>query len=311
MLGRLDSKLIKSNSDSSNFLANKLTNKPNFSSDSQERIYEVQVQLPQLGHELLSGDDFRNQKVMKKHLSSYKVLESPGKGSFVAFVGTHKNNKSLIVSFRGTKNLDNVVTDILIVKTDFEGPPSCGKLKVSLGFLTGFDSLKKAMFEEIKAQTLKNDGITQIIFTGHSLGGAMTTLAATEYLKRRELKEEGFQIPRVSLITFGGPRVGSRLLSQCLNINLYHNFRVIYGSDIVTTVPTASSDNKENSYAHTGTEIRYAKKDWRKAQLQEKHLDTAAKSGLGISGLFALSDHTTYLKIDSGSIWTAIHSLDK
>ena len=67
MLGRLDSKLIKSNSDSSNFLANKLTNKPNFSSDSQERIYEVQVQLPQLGHELLSGDDFRNQKVMKKH----------------------------------------------------------------------------------------------------------------------------------------------------------------------------------------------------------------------------------------------------
>jgi hypothetical protein len=311
MLGKLDSKLVKSNSDSSNFLANKLTTKPSFSSDSQERIYEVQVQLPQLGHELLSGDDFRDKEVMKHYLSSYKVLESPGKGSFVAFVGTHKNNKSLIVSFRGTKNMHNVVTNIIIIKSDFKGPPSCGKLRVSQGFLLGFETLKKAMFEEIKAQTLKNNGITQIIFTGHSLGGAMTSLAATEYLRRRELKEIGFQIPRVSAITFGAPRVGNRLFSNCLNTNLYHNFRVIYGKDIVTTVPPALSENKENSYTHTGTEIRYYKKNWEEAHLQEKHLDTAKKGLSIISGLFALSDHTTYKKIESGSIWAAIHSLDK
>ena len=83
--------------------------------------------------------------------------------------------------------------------------------------------------------------ITRILVTGHSLGGAMATLAAadlaahalphmaTHYAPRRP--------PRLTLMSFGAPRVGNHVYARLHDALVPDSFRVISDGDLVTAVP--------------------------------------------------------------------------
>jgi len=68
-------------------------------------------------------------------------------------------------------------------------------------------------------------------FTGHSLGGALATLAADQYGSGAEL------------YTFGSPRVGDRTFADHFRVNAY---RFVNNDDVVTKVPLPGS------YRHVG-----------------------------------------------------------
>ena len=78
-----------------------------------------------------------------------------------------------------------------------------------------------------------------VFFTGHSLGGALATLAAVE---------ARLQMPtvKVSLYTFGCPRVFSKGMSNVVDQLLPRCFRVVVDGDIVAGVPVFG-------YRHVGT----------------------------------------------------------
>jgi predicted lipase len=95
------------------------------------------------------------------------------------FLGYSQKLKSIIVSFRGTRNIKNWIQDLEFAKPDFpfEGAPE--NSKVHFGFLEAWTYLKPQVVEGVLLLVQKYPNSTLLI-TGHSLGGAISTLCSTD-----------------------------------------------------------------------------------------------------------------------------------
>lgn len=110
--------------------------------------------------------------------------------------------------------------------------------KVHGGFLHVYNLNRLIVRDQVKAYL---DRGWQIIFTGHSLGGAVATLAMLDNAAEFDIPDS-----RVSLITFGSPRVGDESFMDHVNenyldCNMKRMVSVSYdgATDVVTTVPSA------------------------------------------------------------------------
>lgn len=130
-----------------------------------------------------------------------------------ALVKPQAGNSYRIVVFRGSHDLRDWLTNFDVRPVDC----STGG-KAHEGFLNALESVWKKLSE-----LLGNDDSSPVFFTGHSLGGALATLAAALYGRRCQL------------YTFGSPLVGDGKFSAALqNASSY---RIVNNRDIVATVP--------------------------------------------------------------------------
>lgn len=150
------------------------------------------------------------------------------------------DDKTIIVAFRGTQ-VDNFWAAILDVVTDSRfilvSDGSGGN--VHQGFQDSLFVVWTAVRDYLNQ--LLNGGNRTLWFTGHSLGGALATLAAD-----RAVRELGCNVQ--GLYTYGSPRVGDggfgkRFAAGGLIKNIY---RFINNSDIIARVPP------EILYTHVG-----------------------------------------------------------
>ena len=132
-----------------------------------------------------------------------------------------------VLAFRGTENLRDWLTNISIGPKDLEGGG-----QVHDGFMQGLNSVWPRIDEELRGLRCP------VYFTGHSLGGALATIAAA----RR---------PPRALYTFGSPRVGNAEFVARLSCPV---FRLVHGTDLVTEVPT----EEPLRYRHAGDRIHIA-----------------------------------------------------
>jgi hypothetical protein len=141
----------------------------------------------------------------------------------LAISKSNTNEETLWVAFRGTKNINDVLTDLTIYPT-----------LTSSGMVhKGFS--KRA--SELPYDTLMNEFKTtneyrkRLIFTGHSLGGSVAHLCAIFNLANKSFKEN----PPIYSIAFGSPFCGNRTVAEDLikrNLN-NHFLTIINSSDIV------------------------------------------------------------------------------
>jgi len=157
-----------------------------------------------------------------------------------------ETEKHVWLSFRGTNNLKNVVTDALISQTDFYDNG-----KVHLGFYKAWKSIKNATYRQLDLQNNQK----RITLTGHSLGGSLAHLAAFE-LAYKEKANVG------SLITVGQPAVGDKeFAKQSFSLVFQKNsqtrqyFRVYYYWDPVVYLPPSGTFVKIRWY-QTGTKVQ-------------------------------------------------------
>jgi hypothetical protein len=137
------------------------------------------------------------------------------------------------VVFRGTLGFQDMVSDARLLAVRWQG-----KGHVHLGFKEALDSAwphLEARLKEIRQP---------VFFTGHSLGGALATLAAARTLNSPELNSPA------AVYSFGSPRVGDEAFGRVF-ADLFH-CRVVNDHDIVTTVPPAFSLPLFPVYQHTG-----------------------------------------------------------
>ena len=118
-----------------------------------------------------------------------------------------------VLSFRGTEVTEK--SDVLADLKAGKNIEACGG-KVHVGFKGEINKVWPAIEKAIA-------NIDMLYVTGHSLGAAMATIAASR-----------MQLKVTALITFGSPRVGNQEFVNSLNVTHY---RVQNNCDDVTKVP--------------------------------------------------------------------------
>lgn len=155
----------------------------------------------------------------------------PGTQGLIIF---HQN--VVFIGFRGSeKKFNDWFTNFTVSKKssqDYKGKIHDFQGKIHRGFLEAFHAIvpengvTNADFEKIIAEIRGK----QIWLTGHSLGGALASVAAS-YLLSRDIDIEG-------IYTFGAPRVGDPEYRDFLNESLtYKHWRFMNENDLVPDLP--------------------------------------------------------------------------
>lgn len=164
-----------------------------------------------------------------------KYIDDIRNGLQVA-VCVNSTAKQIVLSFRGSDEEYDWIANAKTFKSQLNG-----NIFVHTGFKQLINSHKKTL------NTVVDELLTQyhdfsISLTGHSLGGALSTLFG--YLTAVRLAEQG---TTVSVISFASPRVGNYYFRQacdsCANLSIT---RVTFRRDVVTAMPMIN-------YYHAGS----------------------------------------------------------
>mmetsp|Transcript_9465 Transcript_9465/g.18136 ORF Transcript_9465/g.18136 Transcript_9465/m.18136 type:complete len:382 (+) Transcript_9465:17-1162(+) len=175
------------------------------------------------------------------------------------YVGMDALSRRVIVAFRGTDSLDQIANEVLHHSlVPYPGLPDGAR--VNQFFYVATAALQPTLVT-ILSSLLKACPGCDLIFTGHSLGGAMAMLSA-------------FMASSISgghplaVYTFGQPRVGNHALAKHINAVLPLLFRVVNAADVIPHVPQCTvrsggkCDETTNGYYHAGTELWFPYGDY-------------------------------------------------
>lgn len=158
-------------------------------------------------------------------LDGWALLRWLDAGTTQGFVASRYDGGDVAVVFRGTTGED-VLTDLRAHKVS-HGWGSWPKGRVHAGFKAALDPVWSQLSAVLlDLRRLRPRGIA-VWFAGHSLGGALATLAAARV--RTEML-----CPVAGLVTFGCPRVGDLDFVEDLSRELEGRvWRIVNNSDIV------------------------------------------------------------------------------
>jgi len=179
--------------------------------------------------------------------SGFKVLSllsDTGKNTF-GYVGYSSKLNEIIVAFRGTvsSSIKNWVEDLSAFKgwSDVDG---ISDARAESGFESAYKPLKPQMLSAVSA-AVQQYPTASITVTGHSLGGAMSTLAAVDLTQG-----EGYS--DITHYTFGSPRTGNPTFASAYQslVGSGQRIRVVNNNDLVPHVPL-----EDFGYEHVAQEI--------------------------------------------------------
>lgn len=140
------------------------------------------------------------------------------------YVAVDETNKLVVTSFRGSSTIENWLTNLAF---DFVNTDLCSGCTAHHGFWQSWVDSRDGVLAAIKNVSDTYSGY-QLVATGHSLGGAIATLAAAE------LRKDGYD---VALYTFGAPRIAGSKLSDFITNQAGGNFRITHWNDPVPRLP--------------------------------------------------------------------------
>ncbi|KAJ3364926.1 hypothetical protein GGF31_008864 [Allomyces arbusculus] len=151
------------------------------------------------------------------------------------YVAYNAARNTVMVAFRGSSNVANWIDNLefgkitypFTVPTTFKSKP-----KVHKGFVDAYNEVRPTLLQAI-ATAKSRYPTAKITITGHSLGGAIATLAAADLAASGEVAAS-----RVQLTVFNSPRVGTSEFSDLIgSLNLAHVARYVEENDIVSHLP--------------------------------------------------------------------------
>ena len=158
---------------------------------------------------------------------------------------------NLYVVFRGSDQTTDWINNFQFRQQVYPyGDEMSTDVRFHRGFMTAYFSVRDRLQAEIRKYP--NAAIT---VTGHSLGGAVATIATLD-LQYNITQVTGQSI---QLYTFGAPRVGNQALINSFQQRVPQSHRFVYGWDIVTRIPRSWQ-----GYVHVPTEHRLGSRwTWR------------------------------------------------
>ncbi|KAK6984874.1 Alpha/Beta hydrolase protein [Favolaschia claudopus] len=149
------------------------------------------------------------------------------------FIARDDARMEIVVAFRGTADLKDVLTDVEFDLRPFESPGIMEGSLVHHGFLDAYSNVAQDVVRYVKQQLVAHPGY-RVILTGHSLGGAIAAIAAPSL-------KPVLGTVTLKLYTFGQPRVGNVNFARSVETILGQEniFRAVHTMDgVPTMVPT-------------------------------------------------------------------------
>lgn len=140
------------------------------------------------------------------------------------YIGYNEGQQAIYVSFRGSEDINNWITNLDAIKTDY---PLCSGCEVHKGFYTAEQAVFGEVLAQVQSLLSKYPGYT-VFVTGHSLGAALATLTAND------LTQSGIKI---RLFNYGSPRIGNDEFAEFTSSFLTDRNRVTHHKDMVVHTP--------------------------------------------------------------------------
>ncbi|XP_028400226.1 lipase ZK262.3-like [Dendronephthya gigantea] len=173
------------------------------------------------------------------HLVKQVINSCSGEAMCSGFVAVSHSEKAIAIAFRGTEHSQQLITQmkrvLLEQKQSFEaGGKVQGYFKDA--FEVVWKDLKSYVYEQIKKYPNY-----EVWVTGHSLGGALASLASTTIAFERKKRHQK-KTPKDNLVlyTFGQPRVGNYDYAFAHDNLVPQSFRVTHYRDVVVHLPTCT-----------------------------------------------------------------------
>lgn len=160
--------------------------------------------------------------------SGYQLVTWLGGGlyPFIGYVMESKNR--IIIVFRGTEDLFDIISDFDFRQVTYPFVKEAGKTH------SGITSIYRKYIRSHLVSILQ--GLSKrkkLYITGHSLGGALATLAALDIAVNTK-----FNTPTV--ISFGSPRVGNSDFVLAFNQHISRSIRVVNINDFIPKFPPSN-----------------------------------------------------------------------
>ncbi|KAM0015743.1 putative phospholipase A(1) [Helianthus debilis subsp. tardiflorus] len=177
--------------------------------------------------------------------------------------------RDVVIAYRGTATCLEWVENLRAMLTSLpdDMAPEKKKAMVQQGFLSMYTSatdvcpsLRDMVREEISRiiETYGNEPLS-VTVTGHSLGAALATLTAYD------LTSTFKHSPMVTVVSFGGPRVGNQNFRSQLESNGTQILRIVNSTDVITKVPGFLVDIGSNDVAKRSVGLQ----GWLQKQVDE------------------------------------------
>ncbi|KAJ3355057.1 hypothetical protein GGF32_002200 [Allomyces javanicus] len=151
------------------------------------------------------------------------------------YVAYNASRNTVMVAFRGSSNVANWIDNLEFGKITypFTVPATFkSKPKVHKGFVDAYNEVRPSLLQAL-ATAKSRYPTAKITITGHSLGGAIATLAAADLAASGVVAAS-----RVKLTVFNSPRVGTSEFSDLVgSLNLARVARYVEENDIVSHLP--------------------------------------------------------------------------
>lgn len=148
--------------------------------------------------------------------------------------------KIVAISFRGTVSVEDWLRDFDFLPAIYQPVANFGT--VHEGFQLVYLVLRSSVLNLLKQV---EPGYTRLLITGHSLGAALSKLAAPDLLHNADLTVEP------DVLNFAGPRVGHHDFANLFDVQIDSCFRVVNLWDIVPQLPPPLA-----LYEHVGQAVK-------------------------------------------------------
>lgn len=177
----------------------------------------------------------------------------------IGYIFYSESLKTILISFTGTFFFNQWESDLLF----FQVPPTTLNnysqgIEIHRGFYNIYLSIRDQLVNNIDRIQQQKD-VDQLILTGHSLGGALSTTAAFDL---------GKNSPKPSNWTFASPRLGNLDFANKYDSLKINTIRVFNTSDIVPDLPPPVLS--DFVYEHVGENIPFTTN---LGTLTENHID--------------------------------------
>ncbi|KJZ74692.1 hypothetical protein HIM_05809 [Hirsutella minnesotensis 3608] len=215
-------------------------------------------------------------------LESFKNAPTDTNG----WIAKDPKSNEIIVAFRGSNTLKNFGTDLTFVPVEYKsiGVEGCQGCQVHKGFLDSWNSVADQVMGTVKKQMEENKG-ARLTVTGHSLGGAIASLATMSMIG------SGMN---VEVVTYGQPRTGNKAYADFVDSKAPEFRRVTHSNDGVPQIALNAL-----GFQHHSTEF------WQpddKAESTVKCQGQEPKGIVSTTGLVINAAHVSYMGVQMANL---------